>query len=51
LGVLSPDEAEALQRKYSTRRKRWARSIGVPVNGDLETPDPGEIDAEDPELG
>lgn len=48
---MSLADAEALQRKFSTRRKRWARHIGVPVNGDLETPDPGELDAEDPELG
>jgi hypothetical protein len=44
---LTPDEAEALQRKYSTRRKRWARQIGIPVEGDIEEPDPGVIDAVD----
>lgn len=48
---MSVADAEALQRKFSTRRKRWARHVGVPVVGDLETPDPGELDVQDPELG
>jgi hypothetical protein len=48
---LTPEEADVLQRRYSANRKRWARRIGIPVNGDLENPDPGELDAVDPEEG
>lgn len=51
MDVLSADEAETLQRRYSTKRKRWARHIGIPVNGDLDNPDPGELDLADAEEG
>lgn len=46
--ALTPDDllshAEALQRKYATRRKRWARHIGAPYAHDTEKPDPGVLD-------
>lgn len=33
-------QGEALQKKYATRRKRWARHIGAPYDHDIETPEP-----------
>ena len=49
--LMNPDEAEDLQRRYHRQRVRWMRSIGIPVSAEWDDPDPGELDAEDPELG
>lgn len=48
---MSVEEAVALHRRYVTKRKRWARSIGFPYSADVDDPDPGELPTEDPENG
>lgn len=53
-GLTPPDAvalAEALQRKFVTRRKRWARSVGLPYTHDLESPEPAVIDDRDDQEG
>lgn len=48
---MTPDEAEAAQRAYRTRRRKWAYGINRPYREDLGKPDPGAVDATDPENG
>lgn len=43
-------EAADLQRKYVRKRRARMRKIGIPFKG-FEAPEPGELDAEDPENG
>lgn len=42
------DEILKLYRKYRRQRNAWAKLIGRPIPNQ---PDPGELDAEDPENG
>lgn len=44
-------EAEALQRAYRERRRRYAWKYGKPYAQDLEKPEPAVLDGADPEDG
>jgi hypothetical protein len=41
--MMTPDEIEAARKRYHEKRRRWARSIGLPYSEDLEKPEPGVV--------
>jgi hypothetical protein len=40
---LTPEEIETARKRYHEKRRRWARSIGLPYSEDLEKPEPGVV--------
>jgi hypothetical protein len=41
--MMTPDEIESARKRYHEKRRRWARSIGIPYSEDLEKPEPGVV--------
>lgn len=41
------DRSQRLQKAYEASRKKWAKAVGRPYQGDADPrPHPGELDAE-----
>jgi hypothetical protein len=41
------DRSQRLQKAYEASRKKWAKAVGRPYDGDADhRPPPGEVDAE-----